>query len=165
MAVSTFGVTAAIVTAEYLARYTTSTSSPLTTANLGEIITSAAAHINGLLAQAGVTDASVIDSTGEPILYRRCRDMVCMETAVRAWRSISPGDQGLAEAWKTDLDRMIADLLHNPSGFLAELYSADSHSRVRSHITGIPATDADEDAGGENDDVTPVVRRDDGDMG
>ena len=141
-----FAVTAAIVTAELCPRYPSSTTTPMTTANLGEVITDAAAWFQGLLRQAGLdqTDINGIDTTNEPVLFRRCREAVKKKSAIVYMQAMAPTETTLVEGWQRDLDRIAGDLLGNPAGFLAELYSRASHGRSRSHVLEIPLTQDDD---------------------
>ena len=83
-----FGVTAAIVTGEVCPRYPSSTTTPMTTANLGEVITDAAAWWQQRLRRAGLTQTNIdaIDATNEPGLFRRCREVVKKKAAIAACR-------------------------------------------------------------------------------
>ena len=155
-----FGVTAAILTGEVCPRYPSSTTTPMTTANLGEVITDAAAWWQQHLRRAGLTQTNIngIDATNEPGLFRRCREAVKKKAAIPYLAAMAPLNQELRVELQADIDHAASDLHNNPAGFLAELYSANSHSRVRSHILSIPTTDDDTEST-HGDDVTPLVHR------
>jgi len=149
VAVEKYGVTAAIVEEEILGRYVSGSGTPITTTKLGELVTTAAAHINSLVYQAGSTPTD-INNTDHPIAYRRLRDMVAKDAAVRALRVWVPAQSDLRTELQDSLNLDIVDLLRNPRGFFAEAYSRASHAPFRSHTLSIPTT-LDEDPVEDND--------------
>ena len=146
MGVQAFGITAAIVTGEYLARHAKSANTPLTSTNLGNIITKAAAKVNSLLYQAGAGgDIATIAAAMTSIAYSRCADLVATEAAIRAMRA---DGLDVPQDMIDSHNAAIMDLLHNPRQFLADQYAAASHSTV--HATVLDLTH-DEDPVDNND--------------
>lgn len=159
-----WGCTAAIVTAELCPRYPSSTTTPMTTASLGEAITDAAAWWQGRLRAAGLDQTAIngIDATNEPVLYRNCRRAVKLKAAIVYMNAMAPTEMVLVEQWQRELDHMVVDLGNNATGFLAEIYARATHGRTKSHVLEIPITNA---ADQPRDDEGSTFRKGDTDGG
>ena len=116
MTVSLFGVTAAIVRADYLPQVNEfSTDSNPTLAAVNRYLDQKAATLEAKLLQEGITASGITVATDAPFLW--CQATLTLMVAIRTMEAMTQQDAGLLKSWRDELEARWEELASK--GYLA----------------------------------------------
>lgn len=162
MTVSLFGVTAAIVKADYLPQVNEfSPDSNPTLASVNRYLDQKAAVLEAKLLQEGIAASGITVSTDAPYLW--CQATLTLMVAIRAMEAMTQQDAGLLKTWRDELDARWAELaakgylaLGTGTGVAAPSTQPDGPNHFIDAL-GIDLSDNEADHSG----ITARLRRDD----
>ena len=116
MAVTTFGVTAAVVRADYFPHLSDfSTDSNPTLATVSRIIDQKAATLEGRLKQESITASAITVATDAAYLW--CQATLTLMAAIRSMEAAAQQDPAILKAWRAELVERWTEL--DDKGYLA----------------------------------------------
>lgn len=162
VSVTTFGVVADDVRAEYFPHWSafSATTKPTSTV-VATFITEEGADLGGRLRLESITP-STVTSGSTPEAYAWCQKTLRLMVAIRVARASTAQNPDVVKAWKTELDERLEQLNRHGTVVLGDAVASDSTSPPEgptTHITqyGLDVGDPNRDSSS----VEPRLRRSD----